>query len=613
MSTGGIFTLITNDGKQDEMLLARKMLRHRLREIRANKMNMNFKDTDPNIDDIEQTHYFPLVGHFKPLVAVAQEYQALTPQSQIAWNAEASVSIQQFGELLIDAVVIVNIGSISAANAAFWTTPGQPPVGAELISYVNHPGHCIFSRVMLEVNGNILDEYGPDVVNMYYQFYITSDRRIAWNRLVGQETPMNGYSMVVNGGGQGQNYRNAGVRQMVSYVNGPQTPKATQPALTLAVPLLFWFNLDPSKAIPSVAIPYGQRYYKFKINSIGNLMQHHHAYNMTQDNPVSNPITALPTISLQIMQNNIFVDPEIHDILLRRIGFYKVNPHRYQKQIESMSSGKELLSNLKWPIETIYVAFQPTSNTTSAIKGDTWNQYSLPNVVNVQNTSLANGYYWSANGLPGSTVTPGLTIGTPMLPAQAPTASQLTGAFIPFSGQPNINFATFFNVLPGAILTVNQINWALTLNGYPPLNPSSFVNPSAPTSNEIIAATPAPYSPSYFIQYSPTINTMYYTAQSINLTPNIMSSFYSDYQPFTYVSNHMKTQEDIGIYMHSFSLFTDVNQPSGYLNVSRCREFYINWTSSYISPTQQVEMIVVAVSINFLLISDGSAVLRYAT
>lgn len=601
MSTGGIFTLITNDGKQDEMLLAKKMLRDRLRDIRTKKIARGMRDTDPTIDDIEETHYFPLVGHFKPLAALAQEYQQLTPQSQIAWGAEISVPILQFGELLVDAVALVSIGSISASNAAFWNTPGGNPVGAELISYVNHPGHAIFSRVILEVNGNILDEYGPDVMNFFYKFYITTDKKVAWDRLVGQELPIQGYAPVVSSGLQTGFYRNAGVRQVVSYVNGPQTPKATQPALNLAVPLLFWFNLDPSKAIPSVAIPYGQRFYKFKMNSVANLMQQHHAYNISLDNPTANPIQTQPTLNLVVMQNNIFVDPEIHDILLRRIGFYKVNPHRYQRQIESMATGRELLSNLKWPIETIYIGFQPLTNPTSAIKGDTWNQYAQPTLVNINNSSLSNGYRW--------------TFATQVPPVTANiTAAQYDASFAAYTGN-TISFETTLGapVVAGTVLTVNQVNSGLTLNGYPPLNASTFVNVNTPTAAEIIAATPNVYHPSYIITYTPTISTLYYTAQSINLTPNIASTFYSDYETWTFINDHMRTSEDVGVYMYSFALFTDVNQPSGYINVSRSREFYVNWTSSYISPTNQVEMVVVAVSINFLLISDGSAVLRYAT
>jgi len=60
-------------------------------------------------------------------------------------------------------------------------------------------------------------------------------------------------------------------------------------------------------------------------------------------------------------------------------------------------------------------------------------------------------------------------------------------------------------------------------------------------------------------------------------------------------------------------LFPRSYQPSGHLNISRARETYLKWNSTYISSTSPVDFIIVAVAINFLLITDGSAVLRYST
>jgi len=45
MATGGVFQLITNDGKQDRMLMATQMLRNRLEAIRAKRR------ADPSISD----------------------------------------------------------------------------------------------------------------------------------------------------------------------------------------------------------------------------------------------------------------------------------------------------------------------------------------------------------------------------------------------------------------------------------------------------------------------------------------------------------------------------------------------------------------------------------
>jgi hypothetical protein len=61
MATGGIFTIITNDGKQDRMLMATALLHERLRAINAFKQGNNGGPADalsnlPTLLDIEKTH-----------------------------------------------------------------------------------------------------------------------------------------------------------------------------------------------------------------------------------------------------------------------------------------------------------------------------------------------------------------------------------------------------------------------------------------------------------------------------------------------------------------------------------------------------------------------------
>jgi len=93
---------------------------------------------------------------------------------------------------------------------------------------------------------------------MYFQkFKVTPNKLTGWKRLVGQEVPIEAYSNLISIAGT-SNYSAAVVnlldvngnavvggpvsaastcRQVSAVVNGPQTPKATQPALELWVPL----------------------------------------------------------------------------------------------------------------------------------------------------------------------------------------------------------------------------------------------------------------------------------------------------------------------------------------------------------------------------------------
>jgi hypothetical protein len=57
MATGGVFQLITNDGKQDRMLMATQMLRNRLEAVQAKRRaDPNISDETPTLLDIERTH-----------------------------------------------------------------------------------------------------------------------------------------------------------------------------------------------------------------------------------------------------------------------------------------------------------------------------------------------------------------------------------------------------------------------------------------------------------------------------------------------------------------------------------------------------------------------------
>ena len=57
MATGGIFQLITNDGRQDRMLMATSLLKKRLAIIQASRSaDPTITDPTPTLVDIEKTH-----------------------------------------------------------------------------------------------------------------------------------------------------------------------------------------------------------------------------------------------------------------------------------------------------------------------------------------------------------------------------------------------------------------------------------------------------------------------------------------------------------------------------------------------------------------------------
>lgn len=239
---------------------------------------------------------------------------------------------------------------------------------SNFIRYAEYPGQRLFKKVKFEVNGNPLDEYTAEAYAYHQKFKVVPGKQTGWKRLVGQEVPVEAYTDLmsvsgassypaahtgltdVNSAAVSAAPTNASVtaRKLSQVVSGPQTPKATQPALEMWIPLIFWFNKDPRLSIASVSIPYGQRFITIDIEAKSNILfvapgnlflrlttevttaastgkgtaaaiavsDYKRYVTMTPVLATGSTIGTSDTISsMELYINNIFVNPEIHDIL----------------------------------------------------------------------------------------------------------------------------------------------------------------------------------------------------------------------------------------------------------------------------------------------------------
>lgn len=284
--------------------------------------------------------------------------------------------------------------------------------------------------------------------------------------------------------------------------------------------------------MPSVAIPYGQRFITVTLGSKDDMIGIQTRGSGTSGNSITTP--NISTISLYI--NNIFVNPEIHKIFIKRIGFTLIRVHRQQVISTALAEQEILLQALKWPIETLFVGLRPTS----------------------QKTDLA---YWTK------------------------FAKITETAF----NMPNL--VTKASTFAGVTATI-----AATGAAYPVTVTPTYVQ----------ATCKAPV-------VAKTIDRLTLSAHGIYLYNDIPADFFNAYTPYTYGGVNIRTPDDEGALMVPFNLYPGTYQPSSHVNVSRAREFYLKYTSSVISSGTPGEVVVLGSAINFLLISDGSAVLRYST
>jgi hypothetical protein len=672
MSSGGVFKLLTNDGKADRLLQATKLLNQRIQDIMCARQQANKADPTPTLADLERTHIIHVNAHFKPFAAIGYEYNKVRPQTgNPQLGNEIQFSIPQFGDFFHDMVCRLKLSSFwssqvtspdarGTVTGAYGIQNSYPLDGNDwnnnatldnaiyrlvdpfgnsvingtmyrnLVRYCEYPGERLFSHVYFTVNGNPLDDYSDVVINMIRKFTIGSDKIAGYKRLVGQEMCMEGHSGpqmcrvqdthrtnpgqvqnslsltdyplsagAVNGGNLSNTDASAALqtpeefltsnfpenqhdsvqsgtttaqhanpplyfdvsRQCLQAANGPQTPKYWQPPLEIWNKLRFWFNDDPRLAVPSVSIPFGQRFITIQLaqqNALafefpglfveqsvvqtglpgadvdnGNIQVRYRPYWLAGN------ISDISLSNVELYVNNIFVNPEIHDIFIKRVGFSLIRVYRFHSQtINKESSDEALLSQLKWPIEYMFIGIRPSWNTNNRNPNQHRDWHRFSKVVDLE---CNNGCYCISP--------PFNTVGdTP----------EWTEGF-------------------GSESSTGQI------------------------------------VPDTYAAELPVVDTVTLTAHGINIHEKFPELFFNSYVPFHYGGPAINTPDDRGVMMINFCLYPGSYQPSGHINVSRAREFYLNWTTNYFSSNTTGSLHVVAIALNFLLISDGSAVLRYST
>jgi hypothetical protein len=646
MANAGAFTLICNDGKADRMIMATKLLNQRIKDVMCARKRAGKADITPTLVDLERTHILFINNHFKPFAAIGFEYNKVRPQSgNPTLGGGVTFSIPQFGDFFHDMVVRTRLGMFmgnagltpAQGTAAFPTATPQSDLfynivdacgnvivagGAgttpttQVVSYRNfvryceYPGNRLFKLVKFDVNGNPLDQYDSMIPVMLEKFCTPPNKRAGYDRLAGQEVPLTGYGglccavvtdadaantpagitraaanqsnqtvalfgeAALSVGGVATTVGQTAIsplnnpalvgpqldisRELKQIVNGPQTPKPVQAPLELWNKLRFWFNDDVRLSVASVSIPFGQRFISIDMEVFQNLcFEFPSIYLETIHDPGAIPglnrtktyspifqqlgITEPSIEKMEIYINNIFVNPEVHDIFIKRIGFTLIRVYRQHTQrCNQESSDEKLLSQLKWPIEYMFVGLRPVWNTKAITVG-----------------------------------TGGLVTGGNQ--NQWRDWHRLTRLVDATCDEPMVSEVAAATILGGG--------------------------------GSVISAV----MPDQYYLPVPTVDSLTLTAHGIVLFDGFADTFYNAYLPFHYGGPALVTPDDPGALFVNMSLFPRSYQPSGHLNISRARETYIKWTTSYVSSKTPADLIAVGIALNFLLVTDGSAVLRYST
>ena len=171
------------------------------------------------------------------------------------------------------------------------------------------PAERLLKKVQQEVNGNPLDEYTLHATVAHREYRVAPNKLAAWRRCVGQEEGQQGYVRQANWAQNG--VAAPTFRAGATIFNGAQTPTAQKTgSLELFVPLLFWYNKDIRLAVPSVAIPYGQRFINIELANQNELVDVVPRGAGTWASP-NGSLGSVTLSSVELYINNIFVNPEV--------------------------------------------------------------------------------------------------------------------------------------------------------------------------------------------------------------------------------------------------------------------------------------------------------------
>lgn len=340
MASGAIFKLLLRDDRFDNMFTAAGYLRRRLAGVRERR-----DGGAPTFAEVAQSHILFVQGAYRPYVDTASEYTRVKPAGDGASALGASArsvefAFPTFGHFTSDMLLHVRFPAIGTAAPGAVPTPATP-----LLRYCALPGIRLLNRVELRAPV-LLDEYTPDDVLAYAKFFVGADERPGWLRCLGQQEVREA------------TYSANGYTGVLTYADGPQTPKLYHEGFDLLIPLQFWFCRGADRALPNDLLPNTRRTVTCQLAPLADIVSAYlpvapppgGAEPAPALAPAALPFSAL-NIAVDLYVNNLYVSPEVHDLFASRVGFALARLHRRQRFPVDNPADAYLLDALKFPTE----------------------------------------------------------------------------------------------------------------------------------------------------------------------------------------------------------------------------------------------------------------------
>ena len=243
---------------------------------------------------------------------------------------------------------------------------------------------------------------------------------------------------------------------------------------------------------------------------------------------------------IELYINNIFVNPEIHDIFIKRIGFSLIRVHREQSFSCSNSTDELLLQQLKWPIETLFVGMrmEDYNSSSEAVRRDNLDKWMAFSQISTVTQTLQGFDTQKKSTLTGTSVTFTLVGATVTGLGTAFDTELLPGDFLVINGIPYV--VDYAAGIAAAALTLSADQ---SLPAVAAFTTTDFYK---------ITKTPVAYDVSV---YNKTMNSVSITAHGIALYSDFPAAFYSAYLIYQFGGMNINTPKDSGVLMIPFNLY----------------------------------------------------------
>ncbi len=347
-------TLDTNEYKNIKKIL--DSLNDSLKE-KQTKYNDMIK---PSFDDIEKSHFIFLNNHYKPFIETAFYYSKVSVNAKPKFGDDVTFVVPASGHFINDMAIHIRISKL------------EPSDSEDKVRYVNLLGHRIIKKVQFFINNNLIDEYPGEFYNAYFHTCVPESKKKAWLNCMGHELPIEGILI------QDPVYSN--YKETRNMYNGYQTIKSYHDPIDIFIPLLFWFNLDKKSALLN-NYSQGKVVIKIKLENENQLISC-----IDVKNDIYHERYISPSIEeCELYTNHIFINEDIQDIFISKLGFTLIRTHIYMETI--LDKNKDMIplsSKLKYPIEDIIFYARPSENMDGIDSLNTWNRNCIMNMINVK-------------------------------------------------------------------------------------------------------------------------------------------------------------------------------------------------------------------------------------